>query len=613
LSSKRPVAPPPPIPGFTYISLLGSGGFSDVYLYEQDRPRRKVAVKVLLSDLKTEGARRRFESEANLMAQLSSHPYIVTIFEAEVTEAGHSYLAMEYCSRPSLDVRYRRQRFSVDEVLAVGIQVASAVETAHRAGIAHRDIKPANILVTDYNRPALTDFGISGTLGGDADEDAGMSIPWSPPEQFTDGPVDGVMVDVWALGATLYTLLAGRSPFVMPGTDNSQRELISRITNSPLPRLGRADVPESLERALATAMAKPAASRYSSAHAFALALQRIQAELNLSVTPFEVLEEAHHDDSHPDDGYEETRVRSIAAIDPERTGSAPTFPARTRPRGPDAGAPPSGFSAGGFAPEAAAASAPRPQVPGSLFTGPQDGQGAGTQVGGPAGSSPAGNTVGDPAGEWAHATMLRGSAPAAADYGSAPDATVQRPGLLPAQASQAPQHTGRRTSAAEPEIDATISRPAAAPQTAPESAPDHGKRNLWLALAGGTVLVLAIIVGIVLASSAPEPKVAETGQISKPPADALDNGTVPDVADLVGTVNAGKATFTWTNPQPKPGDAYKWRVYALGGSGEYQSAAEPTAQVALNPAEPTCIQVMIVRSDGAFSPLEDDSIACIRQ
>ena len=95
MSSKRPPAPPPRIPGFTYVSLLGSGGFSDVYLYEQDRPRRKVAVKVLLSGLKTDGARRRFESEANLMAQLSSHPYIVTIFEAEVTDDGHSYLAME--------------------------------------------------------------------------------------------------------------------------------------------------------------------------------------------------------------------------------------------------------------------------------------------------------------------------------------------------------------------------------------------------------------------------------------------------------------------------------------------------------------------------------------
>jgi serine/threonine protein kinase len=613
LSSKRPIAPPPPIPGFTYISLLGSGGFSDVYLYEQDRPRRKVAVKVLLSDLKTEGARRRFESEANLMAQLSSHPYIVTIYEAEVTEAGHSYLAMEYCSRPSLDVRYRRQRFSVDEVLAVGIQVASAVETAHRAGIAHRDIKPANILVTDYNRPALTDFGISGTLGGDADEDAGMSIPWSPPEQFTDGPVDGVMVDVWALGATLYTLLAGRSPFVMPGTDNSQRELISRITNSPLPRLGRADVPESLERALATAMAKPAASRYSSAHAFALALQRIQAELNLSVTPFEVLEEANHDDSHPDDGFEETRVRSIAAIDPERTGSAPTFPARTRPQGPGTGAPPSGFSAGGFAPAPAAASVPRPQVPGSLFTGPQDGQGAGTQ-----GAGPAGHAVGDPAGEWAHATMLRGSAPAA-DYGTVPDATVQRPGLLTGQAAhqtgqQAAQLAGGRTGRAEPEIDATISRPAAAPETAPEIAPDHGKRNLWLALAGGTVLALAIIVGIVLASSAPEPKVAETAQISKPPADALDNGTVPDVAGLDGVMGAnGRIVFTWTNPQPKDGDTYKWRLtdFVTREPGPYQVAKETRVEVAPPPDRNiTCIDVMIVRSDGAASPMEGPSGTC---
>ena len=169
MSQKRPPAPPPDIPGYNYLALLGSGGFSDVFLYEQDRPRRKVAVKVLISDLKTESARRRFESEANLMAQLSSHPYIVTIYEAEVTAGGHSYLAMEYCSRPSLDVRYRRARFSVDEVLAVGVQVASAVETAHRAGIAHRDIKPANILVTDYNRPALTDFGISGTMDATAE------------------------------------------------------------------------------------------------------------------------------------------------------------------------------------------------------------------------------------------------------------------------------------------------------------------------------------------------------------------------------------------------------------------------------------------------------------
>jgi serine/threonine protein kinase len=582
LSSKRPVAPPPRIQGFTYISLLGSGGFSDVYLYEQDRPRRKVAVKVLLSDLKTEGARRRFESEANLMAQLSSHPYIVTIFEAEVTDDGHSYLAMEYCSRPSLDVRYRRQRFSVDEVLAVGIQVASAVETAHRAGIAHRDIKPANILVTDYNRPALTDFGISGTLAGDADEDSGMSIPWSPPEQFTDGAVDGVMVDVWALGATLYTLLAGRSPFVMPGADNSQRELINRISNTPVPRLGRADVPESLELALSTAMAKSPQSRYSSAHAFALALQRIQAELNLSVTPFEVLEEPHHEDSQLDDGVEETRVRSIAAIDPERTGSAPTFPARTWPQagggqsggGQDRG----GQDRGG---QGTAAEAPP-----SRFT----------PTPAPAPFQPSPAPAPQPQ-EWANATVLRGSggnAGASRDEGTLP-------GSRPA--------AGAGPDAA----DATVHRPARVEEPAVAGpATDHSKRNLWLAISGGTLLAVSAVVGLVVANASPEkPAAVETQQASRPPADALDNGTVPDVEGLTGTAAGdGNASFTWVNPQPKEGDTYKWRVYTIGGGGEYQSIDQPPVKVTANPSGETCIQVMIVRSDGAFSPLEEGSIAC---
>jgi serine/threonine protein kinase len=550
VSSKRPAAPPPRIPGFTYVSLLGSGGFSDVYLYEQDRPRRKVAVKVLLSGLKTEGARRRFESEANLMAQLSSHPFIVTIFEAEVTGDGHSYLAMEYCSRPSLDVRYRRQRFSVDEVLAVGIQVASAVETAHRAGIAHRDIKPANILVTDYNRPALTDFGISGTLAGDVDEDAGMSIPWSPPEQFRDGNVDGVMVDVWALGATLYTLLAGRSPFVLPGADNSQRELISRITSMPVPRLGRADVPESLELALATAMAKSPASRYSSAHAFALSLQRIQAELNLSVTPFEVLEERHQEDVDLDDGVEETRVRNVASIDPDRTGSAPTFPARTKPL--DGGATPAAVPGH-------AAPAPRPAIGQSPGIPPSAATTASRK---PAPfTSPA-------ADDWAGATVLRSNQPKAAEDDA------------PGQAGDQPA--------------------------------DHGKRNLWLAISGGTLLVLAVIVGIVVASAAPQPQARPTETVSKPPADAVDDGSVPDVAKLAGSAGAqGKVRFTWTNPQPKPGDMYKWRIKTVKGGGSYLSTSANRVDVTANPAEPTCVQVILVRSDGTASPAGEDSIACL--
>ncbi|WP_026547128.1 serine/threonine-protein kinase [Paenarthrobacter nicotinovorans] len=609
MSSKRPPAPPPPIPGFQYVSLLGSGGFSDVYLYEQDRPRRKVAVKVLLSDLKTEGARRRFESEANLMAQLSSHPYIVTIFEAEITENGHSYLAMEYCSRPSLDVRYRRQRFSVDEVLAVGIQVASAVETAHRAGIVHRDIKPANILVTDYNRPALTDFGISGTIGADTEDDAGMSIPWSPPEQFRGGAVDGVPVDIWALGATLYTLLAGRSPFVLPGQDNSQRELISRITNSPLPRLGRADVPESLELVLATSMAKSPGSRYSSAHAFALALQRIQTELNLSVTPFEVLEETGHgDEQHPDDTFEETRVRSIASIDPDAsgtatTGSAPTFPARTFPS----------TVPGATRPPAQSAGPPQTVQP-AQFRPAQQTPGSAAQPATPV-QQPNAAQQASPAQQASAAQQTQAAVQQTPPQFHAPardNSPVQEPDVAESTVLRGWQ------SSPEPVDDATISRSSASagvPTAVDDDAPaaDHSKRNLWLAATGAAVLVVAVVVGVVLGSSA-QPKVAPTETASKPPADPLDSGSVPDVEALSAardTKDPNIIVFSWKNPQPKEGDTYKWRTKSAKADGAYETTQTEKAFVSGFGETPICVQVIIVRSDGSASPEGPESIACL--
>ena len=124
----------------------------------------------------------------------------------------------------------------------------------------------------------------------------------------------------------------------MPGGNNSQRELIDRIAHAPLPPLRRADVPASLELALATAMAKPPGSRFSSAHAFALALQRVQAELNLSVTPFEVLEDAPSAGEGVADDGEATRVRGIVSIDPTAAPAAAgsVFPERTErlPAGP---------------------------------------------------------------------------------------------------------------------------------------------------------------------------------------------------------------------------------------------------------------------------------------
>ena len=313
--SRRP-SPPPQLPGFTYVQPRGTGGFADVFLYDQQMPRRRGAVKVLLADRLSSNAAQEFADEANVMAMLSTHPAIVTIYQAGVAGDGRPYLVMEYCPRPNLQVRTRKEQFSVAEALRVGVQVAGAVETAPRAGVLHRDIKPANILVTEYNRPALTDFGIASTTGATS-EASGMSVPWSPPESFAEPPRSGPRTDVWALGATLYTLLAGRSPFERAGQRNSSADLIERIERAALPPLGRPDSPESLQRVLERAMAKNPDDRFPSAVAFARALQKVQIELSHSVTPIDIVDDHPPAEELDDDGDGLTRVREIVSIDPE--------------------------------------------------------------------------------------------------------------------------------------------------------------------------------------------------------------------------------------------------------------------------------------------------------
>src|SRR3954453_10192058 len=119
----------------------------------------RVAVKVLKDGRLGESERKQFAAEAETMAELADHPYIVQVFSADTTPDGRPYLVMKYYPPPNMGVRAARQRYSVDSVLRTGIHIASAVEAAHRAGVVHRDIKPANLLVSQYGEPGLTDFG----------------------------------------------------------------------------------------------------------------------------------------------------------------------------------------------------------------------------------------------------------------------------------------------------------------------------------------------------------------------------------------------------------------------------------------------------------------------
>ena len=287
--ARRLPSAPPVLPGFSHVHVLGSGGFADVFLYEQNMPRRQVAVKVMLSEVVNDQVRQMFQAEANLMAQLSAHPSILTVYQASVSADGRPYLVMELCSS-SLSERYRRDRIPVADVLRIGVKIGSAVETAHRQGVLHRDVKPSNILMTAYGHPVLSDFGIAASLSeSEPQEVVGMSIPWSAPEVLLDETPGTVESEVWSLAATVYSLLAGRSPFEILGSDkNGAADLIGRIDKAKLVPTGRTDVPPTLERILAKAMSRRPEQRQSSVLELLRELQQVEAELGLGQTPIEV-------------------------------------------------------------------------------------------------------------------------------------------------------------------------------------------------------------------------------------------------------------------------------------------------------------------------------------
>lgn len=535
MSASRPPSTPPQIDGFDYVQLLGKGGFADVFLYQQQMPKRRVAVKVLLADAMNPAAVADFKAEANTMAQFSTHPAIVTIYHADVAPDGRPFLVMEHCPKPNLQARYRKAPFSVAEALRVGIQVSGAVQTAHRAGILHRDIKPANILVTEYNRPALADFGIAANTAG-SEESLGMSPPWSPPEAFFSPPVSNVATDLWALGATVYTLLAGRSPFEVPGQKNSTADVIARIQHEPLRPIDRADVPPSLNAVFATAMAKDPAQRYTSAVDFARALQKVQIELNMSVTPFDVIDDTADElyEDEEDDGR--TRVRSVVSIDPQ--GPAP--------RGHTTG---------------------MSEVPFSTT----DAAVLGDSTGGFDSAPPDATVVRRTGGEQTPAP-----APAPAPEVSYPeDATLARTQARP------------RVAPAEP-----------APAPAAEPQPRRSRAPLFIGLAAAVVVIgglgAAAALGVFSAPAADAPSEPTT---VVPQDDVVVIRQVPAVDDITAALDGDVVTFTWTHPEPEPGDTFLWGVQVGDSAVAYETVEEPTVTLDYD-GEPVCIEVLLRRADG---------------
>ena len=290
---RRLPSAPPVLSGYTYVRPLGTGGFADVFLFEQNMPRRSVAVKVLLQDIVDDDVLRSFNAEADVMARLSSHPSILTVYDASISADGRPYLVMEYCPG-SYSFRERAEPLPVATVLNVAVRIAGALETAHRSQVLHRDIKPSNILTTTFGGPVLGDFGIAASLAGSAQGELfAMSLPWSAPEVVDERTTGTVATEVWSFGATLYSLLADRAPFELPaGSNGSRAQLKQRIVRATYTSIGRADVPASLESALARMMSRDPAARPVSLLECAYDLQRVERDLGLPLTALEVADEA---------------------------------------------------------------------------------------------------------------------------------------------------------------------------------------------------------------------------------------------------------------------------------------------------------------------------------
>jgi serine/threonine protein kinase len=284
--SNRLAEKPPSIQGLTYIRLIGSGGFADVYLYEQDFPRRRVAVKVLRQKIVEKEVRASFVRETDVMAQMGSHPAILTIYQAGVAADGRAYLISELCE-PVPARTWRQDPLSVERVLEIGVNLASALETLHRNNLIHRDIKPSNILSTQYGHTVLADFGVASMLQADSDsEERAVSVPWSAPEVVALRTAGTVASEIWSLGATLYSLLSGRSPFeTTDGSSNSTEALKKRIMKAVIPPIGVAGVPKLVEPVLFHAMAKDPTERFDSMQEFAMALNEVQMAIGVRSTP----------------------------------------------------------------------------------------------------------------------------------------------------------------------------------------------------------------------------------------------------------------------------------------------------------------------------------------
>jgi tetratricopeptide (TPR) repeat protein/predicted Ser/Thr protein kinase len=281
---------------FTILSPIGEGGMGEVYLAEQDNPRRQVALKVIRPGALSEIMLRRFELEAAVLARLQ-HPGIAQIFQAgtaPTSEGDRPYFAMEYVRGLPLDRYAATQKLSTRQRLDLVARICDAVEHAHMKGVVHRDLKPANILVTEDGQPKILDFGVARATDADLRTTSLRTeigafvgtVPYMSPEQVSGDPEElDTRSDVYALGVVIYELLAGRLPFAFER--KMLHEAVRMIREDEPMRLSSVDrhLRGDVETIVAKALEKERGRRYQSARELASDIRRYLDDEPIAARP----------------------------------------------------------------------------------------------------------------------------------------------------------------------------------------------------------------------------------------------------------------------------------------------------------------------------------------
>jgi tetratricopeptide (TPR) repeat protein/predicted Ser/Thr protein kinase len=306
---------------YRVLERLGAGGMATVFLAEDERLGRKVAVKRLHAD-SPEDAALRFDREAKVGASLS-HPNLVTVFDTVADDEG-VLIVMEYVDGENVADLIARGRLSPERALDIVGSVAAGLDHAHAAGVIHRDVKPANILVGRDSKAKLVDLGIATATERTQITAAGTVLgtpSYMAPEQLEDGRLTKA-ADVYALGTVAFELLSGRKA----RQGRTPMEIAHQIASGPPPNLRELwpDAPPAAAQVLQRAMARDPAQRPSSAGELARELGRaLGAHGDSGAVPFQ---------------RDERRTRPLAAAaaaPPPRTPTAgrATPPAATYRRG----------------------------------------------------------------------------------------------------------------------------------------------------------------------------------------------------------------------------------------------------------------------------------------